>query len=624
MARSLPAPLLLAAAAAALATLVACGDNGAAPGPHELAITPESLALRVGETTRAEATYYATLAGPLAAADVTWSSSDPSRATVRGDGAAAAITALAPGDVTITAAGRGLTATLAVAIAPAELVGISIAPTQPIVAAGATVQLTATATYSDGTTSDLTVAALWTSDREGIATVFGGLVRGRARGDATITARFNGRFASTRVAVGPSAATLQSIAIAPGAPDVPAGADRPFAAIGTFSDASTADLTEQVTWSSSNPLVATISNAAGTRGLADAVGAGATTIGASLGAVAASTQLTVFLAPVGPWAAEPGAPAVQACDDGVKLSMASDLVYVCTKAAGVLKGTVAGTSITWSSASTGISNLQGQAIVAHNMAVSTLMYLGVPQAGVANWFRSTDGAATFGAFTMNDSAGNPRALYTGRFQPMIGNLVGSWDPNGGAPQAVILTGTNPPSTVRVLPASGTVRALAGSTATNLYAAVFGETPAGMPATGGVFRSTNTAMTWTAHDSGIPAAEKSRVFALVMDPADPAILYAGLQGGGRVYKTTDGGATWAPSAAGLPAKARVSQLLISPHAAATIFAATQIGLYRSDDAGATWALAGFQGRRIRGVAQSGAAAALILVAVDDAIGLYRAL
>lgn len=107
------------------------------------------------------------------------------------------------------------------------------------------------------------------------------------------------------------------------------------------------------------------------------------------------------------------------------------------------------------------------------------------------------------------------------------------------------------------------------------------------------------------------ADKDRVFSLVADAADPFILYAGLDGGGRVYKTVDGGATWAPSASGLPAKARVAQLLISPHSAAVLYAATQIGLYRSTDAGATWALAGFAGRAIRGVAQSGLEAGLLL-------------
>jgi len=168
-----------------------------------------------------------------------------------------------------------------------------------------------------------------------------------------------------------------------------------------------------------------------------------------------------------------------------------------------------------------------------------------------------------------------------------------------------------------------VRAIVGSSATNLYAGVSGQTPAGAPATGGIFRSTNAAMTWTAQDAGIAPADRDRVTALVMDAADPAILYAAIAGGGRVYKTTDGGVTWLASASGLPPKARVSQLLISPQSSSTIYAATQIGIYRSGDAGATWTLAGFQGRRIRAVAQSGATAALVLVAVDDAVGLYRA-
>lgn len=620
-------PIWIAAAVllALLGGIAACGDNHEAPGPQDLVLSPPDLALRVGDTGRVTARY-AIAGAELAAADVAWSSSDPALATVSGGGAEAAITAIAPGAVTIAAAGRGLTATLALSISPAELAGIEVAPAQPSVAAGRTVQLSATATYRDGTTADVTVAALWTSDREGLATVFRGLVRGRAPGDATITARFNGAFsASTRVAVGPPVieAPLQALEITSSAPEAPLGADHPFTAIGTFADLSTADLTEQVAWSSSNELVAAISNTAGTRGLADALGAGATTITATLGAISGAAQLGVFLAPVGPWIPEPGVPAVRACADGVRFSMASDLVYLCTAASGLMRGTVTGTSISWSSASAGITNLQGQALAAHAISVSTLMYLAAPAPGAANWFRSQDGAATFSAASLLDSAGDPRALYSGRFQPMVGTLLGSWDPGGGAPQAVILTGGNPPATVRVLGASGTVRAITGSAATNLYAAVLGETPAGAPATGGIFRSTNNAVTWTAHDGGIPAADRDRAVTLAIDPVEPAILYAGLLGGGRVYKTTDGGATWTASAAGLPAKARVSQLLISPQSPSTIFAATQLGLYRSDDAGATWALAGFQGRPIRAVAQSGATAALILVAADDDVGLYRA-
>jgi hypothetical protein len=687
----------------------ACGDNRTAPGPRSLLVSPQDAMLHVGE--RAEVTArYATFNGQTPADDIAWASSDPARATVTGGGAGATITALAPGDVTITATGRGLEAAIELRVSPALLVGISVSPTQPAVAAGTTVQLTATATYGDGTTADITAAAAWSSDREGIATVFQGLVRGRTRGDATITARFNSTFfASTRVTVGAprlvslvvtpdnpivplgatqqftatgtftdastqnitaqvtwtssmtgvatisatglattagtgtttitatqgtvsgavqlmvASAAVQSIAIAPTTPTAALGADHPFIATATFTDLSTADVTDQVTWSSSDMLVATISNTAGSRGVADALGVGTTLITATLGAFSAATDLSVFLAPVGPWAPELGFAGLRGCADGVKLSMASDFAYVCTTTAGVARGAITGTAIAWSSPNTGLASLQGQAIAAHTMAVSTMMYMSVPQVGVANWYRSNDSASTFIPTALLDSAGNPRSFYAGRFQPMIGNILGSWDPNGGTPQAVVVLGGNPPTTVRpVATASGTVRAITGSATNNLYVGVLGETPAGTAATGGVFRSTNSGMTWVAQDTGIAAADKDRVTSVVIDPGNANVLYAGIRGGGRIYKTTDGGATWVASASGIPAKVRVTQVLISPQSALTVYAATHLGLYRSTDGGATWTLAGFQGRAIRGIAQSGADGTLILVAVDDAAGLYRAM
>lgn len=55
----------------------------------------------------------------------------------------------------------------------------------------------------------------------------------------------------------------------------------------------------------------------------------------------------------------------------------------------------------------------------------------------------------------------------------------------------------------------------------------------------------------------------------------------------------------------------------------LYAATDRGLHKSADAGASWTLADFQRRAITGVAQSSAAVSLILVAVDDEVGLYRA-
>jgi hypothetical protein len=66
-----------------------------------------------------------------------------------------------------------------------------------------------------------------------------------------------------------------------------------FTATGTYSDKTTKDLTTQVTWASSKTAVATISNTAGSKGLATAVAMGTSTISAKLGSIMGSTVLTV-------------------------------------------------------------------------------------------------------------------------------------------------------------------------------------------------------------------------------------------------------------------------------------------------------------------------------------------
>ncbi len=63
-------------------------------------------------------------------------------------------------------------------------------------------------------------------------------------------------------------------------------------ATGTFTDASTQDLTSAVTWSRSDGGVVVVSNALGTHGLATAIGTGVTSVTASLGAVSDATTFT--------------------------------------------------------------------------------------------------------------------------------------------------------------------------------------------------------------------------------------------------------------------------------------------------------------------------------------------
>ena len=65
--------------------------------------------------------------------------------------------------------------------------------------------------------------------------------------------------------IGLVAPTLQSIAVTPANPSIAAGTTQQFSATGTYSDASTADLTGSVTWSSGTSATATSAHRPGPR-----------------------------------------------------------------------------------------------------------------------------------------------------------------------------------------------------------------------------------------------------------------------------------------------------------------------------------------------------------------------
>lgn len=72
--------------------------------------------------------------------------------------------------------------------------------------------------------------------------------------------------------------TLTSITVTPSSASIAPGTATQFRASGSYSDGSFQDLTTSVVWSSSNPAVASISNADGSKGAAAAIAAGSITI----------------------------------------------------------------------------------------------------------------------------------------------------------------------------------------------------------------------------------------------------------------------------------------------------------------------------------------------------------
>lgn len=218
---------------------------------------------------------------------LTWSTSDTSVASISNTGLANGLVA---GVVTITAKSGTIsgTATLNVTGAAGNLISISVAPAASSIPVHTTEQFSATGSYADGSSSDLTALVTWKSSSTAVATVdINGIVTGVAPGTSTISASIGGATGSTTLTV--NAPTISSISITPVDLTLAIGINQQFTATATYSDGSSQDLASGVTWISSSSSVASIDGS----GIATTAGAGQTTITATVGSLSDTTTVTV-------------------------------------------------------------------------------------------------------------------------------------------------------------------------------------------------------------------------------------------------------------------------------------------------------------------------------------------
>jgi len=191
------------------------------------------------------------------------------------------------------------------------------------VAVGTKRQFRAVAHYSDMTTRDVTTdsTTTWVSTNGAVASVSNqagsrGVATAGGGGSTSIQATFGGSTTSATLNV--TVATLASIAVTPATPSTPLGFNVAFRATGTYTDATTQDLTNQVAWSSSDTTVATIDNTSGLAGNTQTLTAGPTTITASFttGMVTrtGSTTLIVTPATLSSIAVTPAGGSIATCD----------------------------------------------------------------------------------------------------------------------------------------------------------------------------------------------------------------------------------------------------------------------------------------------------------------------
>lgn len=177
------------------------------------------------------------------------------------------------------------------------LTSLTVAPTSVSLIQGQAQQLTATGTFDDGSTSNLTGKATWSTSASAVATVStGGLVTAASAisnppGTATITATSGTVTASSTITV--NTGPLTAIVISTTTPNPAAGQTVVFTAMGTYSGSSQQqDITNLVTWTSSNTaVIATITNGSGAV-LSTATSGSTTNVTASLNGIN-SSALTI-------------------------------------------------------------------------------------------------------------------------------------------------------------------------------------------------------------------------------------------------------------------------------------------------------------------------------------------
>jgi uncharacterized protein YjdB len=184
-------------------------------------VTPANNPLVVGQTAQLTAEPRNAQGQPLVGRAILWTTSEPSVASVSSTGL---VTAIAPGNATITATSEGKTGTATITVNPIPVASVTVAPPDPNVVIGGTIQLSATPRSSTGQV--LTERAVsWGTGAPSIATVASnGTVTGVSVGTAVI-------FASVEGVIGTATVTVRQVPVATVTITPPTSSSRPACAM---------------------------------------------------------------------------------------------------------------------------------------------------------------------------------------------------------------------------------------------------------------------------------------------------------------------------------------------------------------------------------------------------------
>ncbi|MFH1029003.1 MAG: Ig-like domain-containing protein [Pseudomonadota bacterium] len=287
-------------------TISATFDN--VPGSTLLTVTAPALQSIAVSTTNSSvlslsgATFKATGSySDGSTADITalatWSSSSTGVATIATGGAAKT---LSQGTTTISATLDGISGTSSLKVTGGNLTGIAISPANFTLAQNTSDRLTATGSFSNGASRDITGAVEWSTASATIATVatsggnlawINALAVTPAATPTTISAKSGALTATTNLTV--TAPTIQSLTIAPSTMDLTVGTSKYFKVTANFIGGSTQDVTTNCSWTSSVATRATVGDLGIAKGRVSGIAAGQTTISAGYGGLTITAPVTV-------------------------------------------------------------------------------------------------------------------------------------------------------------------------------------------------------------------------------------------------------------------------------------------------------------------------------------------
>ncbi len=311
-----------------------------------VAVTPATKKLPDGHSLqfKATATFGDGTTQVLVPPVVSWTSSVPAIATISATGLASSVAVGGPTTITATPLGSSVTGKATLTVTNATLVSVAVAPFAASASAGLTQQFSATGTYTDGSTMDISTQVTWTSSATTVATVStAGLATSLVAGSAGITATDPKTKKASTGTLTVTPAVLQSIALSPAYPTVPAGLTTQLDAVGTWTDGTTQDVTSAARWTSSTVGVATVS-----QGLVTALTTGTTTITATDPTTQVTQSVTLT--------ATPGllvSIAVTPANPSVPLGTTGQLVATATYTDGSTG--IVTQSVTWLSSSTAVA-----------------------------------------------------------------------------------------------------------------------------------------------------------------------------------------------------------------------------------------------------------------------------